>query len=165
MTVSNTGPAGQVAAYSFDEGSGTTANDASGNGNNGTVANATWVAGKYGCAYFTGAANSMVTMPNSASLGLTAGMTLEAWVNPTSLQQPRRQLGRGHRQGQHQETATKSATPFTRPPARTRPRPSTSWWGDRLRRGTSVLPLNAWTFLAATYDGTTLKMYVGNGRP
>ena len=30
----------------------------------------------------------MVTMPNSASIGLTTGMTLEAWVDPTSLTNP-----------------------------------------------------------------------------
>ena len=35
-------PPALVAAYGFDEGSGTTVTDASGNGNNGTVANATW---------------------------------------------------------------------------------------------------------------------------
>ena len=40
---------GLVAAYGFDEGSGTTVTDASGNGNNGTITNATWVTtGKYG---------------------------------------------------------------------------------------------------------------------
>ena len=41
--------AGLVAAYGFDEGSGTTVTDASGNGNTGTITNATWAAtGKYG---------------------------------------------------------------------------------------------------------------------
>ena len=37
---------GLVAAFAFDEGSGSTVADASGNGNNGTVANATWVSGQ-----------------------------------------------------------------------------------------------------------------------
>ena len=27
-------------------------------------------------------------------------------------------------------------------------------------RGTAALPLNTWTHLAATYDGTTLRLYV-----
>ena len=41
--------AGLVAAYSFDEGSGTVVNDSSGNRNNGTLANAAWAAtGKHG---------------------------------------------------------------------------------------------------------------------
>ena len=42
-------PATLVAAYGFDEGTGTTVYDSSGNGNNGTISNATWsTAGKYG---------------------------------------------------------------------------------------------------------------------
>ena len=40
---------GLVAAYSFDAGSGTVLTDVSGNGNNGTITNATWTtSGKYG---------------------------------------------------------------------------------------------------------------------
>src|SRR5213595_3873408 len=40
---------GLVAAYGFNEGTGTTANDVSGNGNNGTISGATWTSlGKYG---------------------------------------------------------------------------------------------------------------------
>ena len=42
-------PTGLVAAYGFDEGSGTTVTDQSGNGNTGTVTGTTWAAtGKYG---------------------------------------------------------------------------------------------------------------------
>src|SRR5215469_471646 len=75
--------AGLVAAYGFDEGSGTTVTDASGNGNNGTISNATWAAsGKYGSALqFNN--DSLVTVPDEASLHLSSGMTLEAWVNPS----------------------------------------------------------------------------------
>ena len=44
-----TAPATLVAAYAFNEGTGTTVNDSSGNGNNGTITNATWTtSGKYG---------------------------------------------------------------------------------------------------------------------
>ena len=42
-------PTGLVAAYGFDEGTGTTTADSSGNGNTGTLTNATWTtAGKFG---------------------------------------------------------------------------------------------------------------------
>ena len=48
-TVGTADPSGLVAAYGFEEGSGTTTADASGNGNTGTLVNATWTAaGKYG---------------------------------------------------------------------------------------------------------------------
>ena len=45
-TVTTSTPTGLVAAYGFDEGSGTTVADRSGNGNNGTLANATWASGR-----------------------------------------------------------------------------------------------------------------------
>ena len=58
---------GLVAAYAFDEGSGTTVADASGNGNNGTVANATWTTGgKYGNALSFNGTSSRVTIPDAA---------------------------------------------------------------------------------------------------
>ena len=74
---------GLVAAYSFDEGSGTTVFDASGNGNNGTIGGATWTtSGKYGNALVFDGVSALVTINNSASLQLSTAMTLEAWVNP-----------------------------------------------------------------------------------
>ena len=75
---------GLIAAYGFDEGSGTTAADSSGNGNTGTLANATWTAaGKFGSALNFNGTNAWVSVPNATSLNPTAGMTMEAWVNPS----------------------------------------------------------------------------------
>ncbi len=60
--------------------------DASGSGNNGTAAHTTWTAtGKYGGALSFNGTSSRVTIPDSASLHLTRAMTLEAWVNPTTV--------------------------------------------------------------------------------
>src|SRR4029078_478220 len=77
-------PAGLVAAYGFNEGTGVQTKDTSGQGNTGTLTNATWKAtGQYGAALsFNGTA--WVTIADAASLHLTTGMTLEAWVRPTS---------------------------------------------------------------------------------
>ena len=79
--------AGLVAAYNFDQGNGNVLADTSGNNNNGTITGASWVTnGKFGGALsFSGATNSYVTVPNAASLQLTSSMTLEAWVDPTTL--------------------------------------------------------------------------------
>ena len=76
--------AGLVAAYSFNEGTGSTVGDASGTGNDGTIEGATWsTSGKHGGALeFDGTAK--VTIADAPSLRLTTGMTLEAWVYPTS---------------------------------------------------------------------------------
>jgi hypothetical protein len=77
---------GLVAAYGFDEGTGTTVTDASGNGNTGTITNATWAAtGKFGKALQFNGTNALVTVPKAASLQLSSGMTPETWVNPSSV--------------------------------------------------------------------------------
>jgi hypothetical protein len=73
-----------VAAYSFNEGGGSSVSDTSGKGNTGSIGTATWsAAGRFGKALVFNGSTSMVTIPHSASLNLTTGMTLEAWVNPS----------------------------------------------------------------------------------
>ena len=57
---------GLVAAYAFDEGSGATAVDASGNGRDGAVAGATWATGRYGGALSFDGTNDYVGLPASA---------------------------------------------------------------------------------------------------
>src|SRR6185369_11258835 len=75
-----------VGAYAFNEGTGTTAGDASGMGNTGTLTAATWTpAGKYGGALAFNGSSARVTIPDAASLHLTTAMTLEAWVNPSTV--------------------------------------------------------------------------------
>ncbi|MGH9891116.1 MAG: PQQ-dependent sugar dehydrogenase, partial [bacterium] len=65
-----------VAAYGFNEGTGTTAGDASGNGHTGTVSGATWdTAGRYGGALAFDGVNDLVTAADSSLLDLTGGMT------------------------------------------------------------------------------------------
>src|SRR5205085_10266571 len=77
---------GLVAAYAFNEGSGASVADASGNGNIATTANTSWAAtGKYGKALSFNGSNARVTVPDSASLHRTSAMTLEAWVNPSAV--------------------------------------------------------------------------------
>ena len=58
------GSPGLVAAYAFDEGSGTNVTDASGNGNNGTVSNTSWTpSGKNGGALSFNGTTARVNVP------------------------------------------------------------------------------------------------------
>src|SRR3954470_5776160 len=83
---SNAAGTGLVAAYSFDATSGTILADVSGNGNDGTLSGAVWAAGgKNGGAISFDGAGDLVSVPDSASLDLKSGMTIEAWVRPTQL--------------------------------------------------------------------------------
>src|SRR5262249_48032634 len=84
ITAGTTG--GLVAAYGFEEGTGTTTADSSGSGNTGTLTAATWSAsGKFGKALSFNGTNAWVTVADANSLDLTNAMTIEAWVNPTAL--------------------------------------------------------------------------------
>ena len=81
-------PPGLVGAWAFNEGTGTTAADASGSGNQGTlVGGATWsTQGRYGGALSFNGSTGLVRVADSASLDLTTAMTLSAWIMPTASQ-------------------------------------------------------------------------------
>ncbi|HJY81928.1 MAG TPA: LamG-like jellyroll fold domain-containing protein, partial [Candidatus Binatia bacterium] len=79
--VGGTPPPGLVAAYSFNEGGGTTASDASGNGHTGTVVNSpTWTTGKVGSALLLNGTNQYVDVPSNSAFNLTGDLTVAAWV-------------------------------------------------------------------------------------
>src|ERR1051325_8851670 len=152
--------AGPVAAYSFDEGSGTTVTDASGNGNNGIITGATWTnQGKFGNALsFT--APDWVTVNDSNTLDLTSGMTLEAWIFPTAVtgnwttvifkEQP---------EVNNQVYGLYGSSPSTLP--------LIDVYTDTIHElyGPTPLPLNDWTFLAATYDAVNgLSLFVNGAQ-
>ena len=72
---------GLVAAYGFNEGSGTTVTDASGHGITGNIVGATWTTGgRYGNALSFNGSSSYVDLGNPALLQITGSMTWSAWV-------------------------------------------------------------------------------------
>src|SRR5262245_24939017 len=71
---------GLVAAYSFNEGAGTTAFDVSGNGHPGTLVGAAWTPnGRYGGAVSLDGTASRVDLGGLGTF-YQSGFTLEAWV-------------------------------------------------------------------------------------
>ncbi len=77
---------GLVAAYAFDTGAGTQAQDASGHGNTGDITSGTWARGRYGDALRFNGVDSVVRVPPSRWLDLTRAMTLSAWIRPSEEQ-------------------------------------------------------------------------------
>ena len=73
---------GPIAAYSFDEGEGSTVEDAAGE-HDGTVEGPGWSKGKFGKSLeFDGEAEDLVTIPGTEDLQLEE-FTIEAWVRPS----------------------------------------------------------------------------------
>ncbi|MDX6690371.1 MAG: hypothetical protein QOG15_1828 [Solirubrobacteraceae bacterium] len=161
VTVSTSGPAGLVAAYGFEETSGTTATDSSGTGNAGTITGATRTsAGRNGSALSFNGTSDWVTIPGSSSLALTTAFTLEAWVKSN---------GPG---SVDQTVLTKEKPPYMSYQlyAMSSGGSLASTWRDTngsygsddgfFAPSSSPTPTATWTHLAATYDNTTLRLFM-----
>lgn len=147
-------PEGMVSYWKFEEGSGPIAYDFVGY-NDGTLIGASWASGKVGGALdFSG--SDYVEVPNSEALN-PEHLTLELWTYPTST-------------GYYHSMAEKQLPGFAYPWAQY----ALNFWGNTSIPNFNVainniaynvvadepIPLNAWTYLAGTYDGETLKLYV-----
>ncbi|HEV8725280.1 MAG TPA: LamG-like jellyroll fold domain-containing protein [Candidatus Binatia bacterium] len=148
-------PVGQglVAHWTFDEGSGTTASDASGNGNTATLINGpVWSAGKVGSAlYFDGIDDNLV-VANSSSLNLSGSFTLSAWVNPASAFTDFRSiLVKNYTYYLYASVAGYCGSG--------NPLGGFAVSVDNTVCQASPLPANTWIHIALTYDGSTLTLY------
>ncbi len=148
---------GLVLAFGFNENSGTTLNDASGLLNNGTATNTTWTTGKFGSALSFNGTSSWVTVNNAAALNLTNRMTLEAWVYPTTTSGWRTVIMRDPSANYYLDSSNGSYTGSG-------PSAGVNNGTNQDVYGSSGLPLNTWSHLAATWDGTTLRVYVNGAQ-
>lgn len=154
VTVDNSRPT-PVAAFAFNETTGTTAADATGNGHTGTVTAGTWAAaGRNGGAIsFSG--TGWVTIADSPRLRGGTAVTVEAWARPTATQ------GSTWRTLVLKERTGGLAYALYANGSASRPGGWVNTGGADLEaRGTTALPVNAWTHLAFTFDGVTDRFYV-----
>jgi len=152
----NPGPV-LAARWKFDEGSGTTASDISGKGNPGTVYGAMWVSDPWGGYALSFDGNDYVEVPDSSSLDITGSITVEGWIKLTSFSPQATVAGKwkdigGTSQRGYLLTVATDGTP--------RFYVSTSGGNYPVAIGPQ-LSLDTWYHLAGTWDGTTIKVYVG----
>ena len=95
-----------------------------------------------------------MTVGNAPSLDLTNGMTLEAWVYPTTLS--------GYRTVLMKEIPSELSYCLYAHDGSPRPATyvNTGSATDPTAAGVSALPLNTWSHLAATYNGSSLILYL-----
>jgi glucose/arabinose dehydrogenase/chitodextrinase len=137
---------GLTAGYAFDEASGTTVTDTSGNTNTGSMSGAgltRTTQGKYGSALSFNGASGLVTIPHSASLNLASSYTLEAWIKPTALSGYQTILIKETSSGCRywlQTNDSKISSGFNRGGCREH------------ASNTLAIPLNQWSHLAAVFN-------------
>jgi hypothetical protein len=144
---------GLVAAYGFEEGSGATTADASGNGLTGALTDPGWTRGKFGNALRFNGSTSWVTVDDAAALNLTTGMTLSAWVRPLgdmptwpTVIMKQRDEEFDYVLYANSDNGTASALIFS--------------GGENGVVGGPSVAEGTWTYLAATYSDSTLSLYV-----
>ncbi len=92
-------------------------------------------------------------MPDSPTLDLTTGLTIEAWINPSTVT--------GWRTVALKEAANNLSYALYSGNNAQRPGGWLSVNGtDYAVTSTTNLVVNTWTHVAFTYDGTTLRMFV-----
>ncbi len=145
---------GPIVWYQFNETSGTTAADSSGNGKTGTLVNGpTWVTGQSGNAVNLDGSNDHVSMPAGVVNGLT-DFSITTWVKLDTTGNWRRiyDFGTGTTVNMFLVPTTGSTIRFAIT--------TSGGSGEQRINGTAALPTGAWKHVAVTKSGSTGTLYV-----
>jgi hypothetical protein len=139
-----------VAYYPFDEGTGTSTRDASGNGHTGTFqGGVTWVPGQFGSAVHINGTDGVVVVANGTGLNPTSAITISAWIKADSWADGNRRIvQKGDNDNQYRLLEEGNVFKF-------------DLSGVTNGTLTTTLPsTGVWHQITATYDGATMKIYV-----
>ena len=150
--------AAPIAAYPFDENTGTVAHDSSGNLHEGTFSaeGVSWAPGKYGSALQFDGAKGCLSIPDSQALQLGEEFSLESWVRPEG--------GQGHYPAIYKESSEGFPSYSLGIGFNTAGKPEGQLGkqgkGHQDLAATASLEPEVWSHLALTYDGVKLRLYV-----
>ncbi len=145
-----------VLLYTFEEGDGDTVTDLSGNKNVGKLMGTKWDNGKFngGLAFGGNGPRDFIEIPDSDSLDLEDGLTVEMWIFLNS-------ASTAGGTGATKEGAYKVG-PRNDRKILLRLTTTTKAWGSAVVIGNTELPLKKWVHTAATYDADSSggKVYI-----
>ncbi len=155
---------GLAGYWSFDEGGGAIARDASGNNNHGTLTNGPkWAQGKNGSALQFDGKDDYVEAPDSDSLDITNAITIEAWIYDKGGTSDREIVQKNgeylFRINRESEGGLLSCFVYLN-----------DSWEPRVT-ATQLIPLNTWAHVTCAWENSTgqLKLYINgkfnNARP
>jgi hypothetical protein len=136
-----------VSKWSFDEGAGIVATDSNGNINDLDIINGpVWVNGKIGKALRFDGVNDYASDMSAIGIPSSEPFSVELWINPTSLSNPKwsdffRKAGSWALQADPNGNMSFEIT------------------GKKDRVSNVVIPMNVWTHIALTFEGTAVKFY------
>jgi concanavalin A-like lectin/glucanase superfamily protein len=156
---SNAADPGLVGCWKFDESSGTTAYDSSGNGNDGTLVladsaiSSAWVSGKYGSALSFDGVDDYVALTEQPPI--TNGFTFSAWVKKNGDSPSTQEIFNNHRfflrtmpEGENSDNPFEAFVNLA--DGSVEPRAQSN----------VASTIGQWFFVAVTWDKTTLSIYV-----
>lgn len=144
-----------VAAWAFSEGSGTTSADATGNNHTMTLqGGATWIAGHTANGLNFSGTGQYATTPHVADLSLTSTGALEAWIFLSALSRWHGVISKGTANSDQSHNYAMEVTNANVPNCVLGNGSSAV-----VVAGVAAIPLNTWTHLACTWDGTTVRLY------
>ncbi len=153
LSIANPAEDGLVAYWSFDEGTGKTAADATGNGHDGEFKGAPkWVAGKFGTALEFDGVDDHVAVADNAALDIQENITLMAWFSPNDVLTSRRLMVKNNSIFVIFDFGNTNSIDFLVKPDNTFAESKTTDW-----------KVGEWYHFAGTFDGKTLKVYI-NGK-
>lgn len=146
-----------VGEWKFEEGSGVTANDTSGNGNNGTLTGGpAWTSGKSGKALKFDGSDDYVVGASNLGISGNAALTMCAWIKWTGSSWS---SGYPSFMGNNSTGTTNQGLSFTVQSGR----PAIDFWVNRWR-ATDALKVNTWYYVCGTKSpgviSATSKIYV-----
>ncbi len=145
-----------VLLYTFETGAGNTVKDLSDNGNDGELMGPKWGEGNPGGGVVFGgnAPRDFVEIPDSESLDLVEGLTVEMWLYLEA-------WSTAGGTGATKETTYKVG-PRSDKKVLIRMTTDAKAWGAAVLAGKTELPLKKWVHIAGTYDGKSgkAKIYI-----